>query len=121
MEQEYSNITPAESEVPLSVSDFIGPRIQELCDKQGITKYRLSQLTGLTQTVLSNIIRKKTIPTLQTLEKVCTAFHISLSQFFSRDEKLLELTPEQLELVETWNSLNPRDRDRLMAIVRTFR
>lgn len=120
MEQEYPGTAPA-AETQLSVADFIGPRIKELCEKQGMTKYRLSQLTGLTQTVLANIIRKKSIPTILTLEKICTAFHISLSQFFARDEKLLELTPEQLELIETWNGLNPKDRERLMTIVRTFR
>ena len=46
---------PENSQVP--AADFIGPRIKELCDKQQITNYRLSQMTGVTQTVLSRIIK----------------------------------------------------------------
>lgn len=103
-----------------TAADYIGPRIKELCDRQQITKYRLSQMTGLTQTVLAHIIRKESIPTVHTLEKICAAFNISLAQFFARDESYLDLTAEQKELVETWNGLNPEDRDRLMKIVRTF-
>ena len=103
-----------------SASDFIGPRIKELCDKQQITKYRLSQLTGVTQTVLSRIIKRENIPTIQTLEKICTALNISLAQFFAKDENPPDLTAEQREIVETWSGLNPEDRDRLMKIIRTF-
>lgn len=62
-------------------ADFIGPRIKELCDKQQITKYRLSQMTGVTQTVLSRIIKGENVPTIQTIEKICAALNISLAQF----------------------------------------
>ena len=100
--------------VLVSAADFIGPRVKELCDKQKITKYRLSQMTGVTQTVLSRIIKKENVPTIQTLEKICIALHVSLAQFFAKDEA------EQKEIIETWNGLNPEERDRLMKIIRTF-
>jgi len=103
----------------VSAAEFIGPRIEELCEKQHITKYRLSQMTGVTQTVLSRIIKKENIPTIQTLEKICAALQISLAQFFAKDESL-NLTSEQKELIETLNGLNPEERQRLIKIVRTF-
>ncbi len=104
----------------MEIVDFIGPRIKELCDRQHITKYRLSQMTGLTQTVLANIIKKKNIPSMQTLEKICLALNISMSQFFAKNETPFDLTAEQIEFIEIWNGLNPEERNRLLKIVRTF-
>ena len=109
---------PENSQVP--AADFIGPRIKELCDKQQITKYRLSQMTGVTQTVLSRIIKGENVPTIQTIEKICFALNISLAQFFAKDENPPDLTAEQKEIIETWNGLNPEERERLMKIIRTF-
>ncbi len=109
---------PENSQV--SAADFIGPRIKELCDKQQITKYRLSQMTGVTQTVLSRIIKGENVPTIQTIEKICFALNISLAQFFAKAENPPDLTAEQKEIIETWNGLNPEERERLMKIIRTF-
>lgn len=119
MPREFAK-TAAPEQMQVSVVDYIGPRIKELCDKQRITKYRLSQMTGITQTVLSRIIKKENVPTIQTLEKICTAFNISLAQFFAHEENQPDLTVEQREIIETWNGLNPDERNRLMKIVRTF-
>ena len=104
----------------VSAADYIGLRVKELCDKQQITKYRLSQMTGVTQTVLSRIIKRENVPTIQTLEKICAALNISLAQFFAKDENPLDLTAEQKEIIETWNGLSPEERERLMKIIRTF-
>ncbi|CDD41201.1 dNA-binding helix-turn-helix protein [Clostridium sp. CAG:299] len=109
---------PENSQV--SAADYIGPRIKELCDKQQITKYRLSQMTGVTQTVLSRIMKGENVPTIQTIEKICSALNISLAQFFAKDENPPDLTAEQKEIIETWNGLNPEERERLMKIIRTF-
>ena len=111
---------PAMPEITqVSAADFIGPRVKELCDKQQIT-YRLSQMTGVTQTVLSRIIKRENVPTIQTLEKICAALNISLAQFFAKDENPPDLTAEQKEIIETWNGLSPEERERLMKIIRTF-
>ncbi len=116
---ELENPTISENS-QVSAADFIGPRIKELCDKQQITKYRLSQMTGVTQTVLSRIIKGENVPTIQTIEKICFALNISLAQFFAKDENPPDLTAEQKEIIETWNGLNPEERERLMKIIRTF-
>ena len=116
---ELENPTISENS-QVSAADFIGPRIKELCDKQQITKYRLSQMTGVTQTVLSRIIKGENVPTIQTIEKICFALNISLAQFFAKAENPPDLTAEQKEIIETWNGLNPEERERLMKIIRTF-
>ena len=49
-------------------------RIAELCRKRGYTKYRLAQLTGITQTALGNMLNQKSMPTMANLEKICILY-----------------------------------------------
>ena len=46
----------------LGVEEYIPDRIAGLSEKRGYTKYRLSQITGMTQTALGNILSQKSIP-----------------------------------------------------------
>ena len=66
----------------LCVEEYIPLRIAELCRKRGYTKYRLAQLTGITQTALGNMLNQKSMPTMANLEKICDAFEITIAQFF---------------------------------------
>ena len=43
----------------LGVEEYIPDRIAGLSEKRGYTKYRLSQITGMTQTALGNILSQK--------------------------------------------------------------
>ena len=62
----------------MCVEEYIPLRIAELCRKRGYTKYRLAQLTGITQTALGNMLNQKSMPTMANLEKICDAFEIKL-------------------------------------------
>ena len=112
---------PAMPEITqVSAADFIGPRVKELCDKQQITKYRLSQMTGVTQTVLSRIIKRENVPTIQTLEKICAAFDISLSQLFAGKGEAVELTENQRLLLERWAALDNNQRQAVLKLMETM-
>ena len=54
----------------MGVEEYIPDRIAGLSEKRGYTKYRLSQITGMTQTALGNILSQKSIPTIPTLERI---------------------------------------------------
>ena len=41
--------------------DYVALRIIELCEKHKISRYRLSQLTGMSQTALGKIVSKESI------------------------------------------------------------
>ena len=59
----------------MCVEEYIPLRIAELCRKRGYTKYRLAQLTGITQTASGgNMLNQKSMPTITNLEKICDAF-----------------------------------------------
>ena len=55
----------------MRVEEYIATRVKELCVKHKVTKYRLSLLTGMSQTALGNIMNMKSMPTVLTLEKIC--------------------------------------------------
>ncbi len=57
-------------------------RIEQLNRQRGWSYYRLSQESGVSQSAISNLVKRDNSPTLVTLERFCRAYKISLSQFF---------------------------------------
>lgn len=45
----------------MRVEEYIATRVKELCVKHKVTKYRLSLLTGMSQTALGNIMNMKSM------------------------------------------------------------
>ena len=66
----------------LQIEKYIADKITSLCEKRDISKYRLSQLSGIFQSSLGRIMAQENLPSLITLEKICTALGVTLSQFF---------------------------------------
>lgn len=101
----------------MRVEEYITTRVKELCVKHKVTKYRLSQLTGMSQTALGNIMNMKSMPTVLTLEKICDAFGITMAQFFAGEGKRPDLTQEQKEIIETWDMLGAEERRILLKFI----
>jgi len=76
-------------------------RLHKLMDARGWTMYRLAKESGLTESTIANIYRRNAIPSIDTLEKICHGFGITLSQFFA-DAELVELTEDLKEVFENW-------------------
>ena len=72
-------------------------RLRQLLDERGWTEYRLAKNCGLSESMIANIYRRNTVPSITTLETICKGFGITLSQFFAEGE-MVELTPELKEL-----------------------
>ena len=102
----------------MCIEDYIADRLVDLCEKRGLTKYRLAQLTGMSQTAIGSIISKESIPTIPTLEKLCRAFGITLAQFFSNEESHPNLTETQREILMIWDSLDIEERKVFMTMIR---
>lgn len=84
-------------------------RLRQLLNDRGWTEYRLSKECGLSQSTIGNIYRRNTTPSIDTLEIICKAFGITLSQFFSETD-MVELTPELKSLFDGWVSLTPEQK-----------
>lgn len=66
--------------------------------------YALSKKTGISQSSLLNLMKRGSIPTFYTLDRICDGLEITLPQFFSDDIGKLELSSEQ---IKCWEYGNP--------------
>lgn len=105
----------------MCIEEYIPLRIAELCRKRGYTKYRLAQLTGITQTALGNILNQKSMPTMANLERICDAFEVTIAQFFSEDGSRLDLTDEQKEILDIWDGLEKKEREIFITFIRSLK
>ena len=98
--------------------EYITNRIKELCDKRQRSLYALSKKTGISQSSLSNLMKRGSTPTFYTLDKICDGLGITLSQFFSKDIGKLELSAEQRKVLETWDTLTDKEKAAVEIYVR---
>ena len=78
-------------------------RIVQLREERGWSEYRLSEESGITQSTISTWFRKNVTPTVSSIESICKACNITLSQFFNFDNEPVTLTDTQKELLENWS------------------
>lgn len=84
------------------------------------SEYDLSKHAGLSQSTISTWYRKKQIPTIQTLNKLCDGFGITLSQFFAEGEDAISLTPEQRKMLDSWSALNQQQQQIIMNLLKNM-
>lgn len=95
-------------------------RIRELMDKHGWTEYRLAKESGLSQSTITNIFKRNTVPSITTLESICQGFGITLSQFFAK-ENMVELTEEQKEFFNAWALLTKEQKELLFNLMKNMK
>lgn len=94
-------------------------KLHRLLDERGWTMYRLSKECSLSDKTISNIYRRGTIPSIPTLEAVCNAFGITMSEFFAETDTL-ELNPELKEIFNKWPSLTSEQKEATLSVIRAF-
>lgn len=96
-------------------------RIDELREARGWSEYQLAVESGLTQSTISSWYRKNMLPTLPSLERICDAFGISLSQFFmEQNDETTILSKQQKELLQHAVRLKPEQLDALIDFLQTL-
>ena len=98
----------------------IHERLTEILKQKGWTRYRLSKECGLSESTITNIFRRGNTPTIATLEIICNAMNITLSQFFAENE-LVELSPELQKLTDEWKFLSTEQKQAVLQIMRVMR
>lgn len=95
-------------------------RIFEYRSKRNWTEYQLSEKSGLTQSTISTWYRKNMLPSLSSLEKICNAFDITMSQFFATESDTVTLTEIQQKLLLEINHLSKDQQTALLAFIKTL-
>ena len=91
--------------------------ITEYRQARGWTEYQLAERSGLPQSTISSWYRKNMIPTVPSLEKICTAFGITLSQLFAEDDSPVSLTESQQKLLDCWAKLREDQQAVIFALI----
>lgn len=95
-------------------------RLRRLMYERDWTEYRLAKESGLSQSTISNMFYRNTIPSVATLEIICRTFGITLAQFFA-DGNFVELTDEQYDFFNRWAALRPEQKRLVDELITQFK
>ena len=92
-------------------------RIKLLMEEKDWSEYRLAKEADLPQSTISHLFKRNNAPTYPTIEAICRAFGITLSQFFADEGEPIVLTPEQQELLLLWGTLSVEQKQSIKSIM----
>ena len=91
-------------------------KIEKLRIERNWSIYKLAEEAEITQSTIANMFYRKTLPSIKTLEAICGAFNMSLSEFFSEEDNAgytsfsLNTNYRNLALIDNYNKLAERDK-----------
>lgn len=93
-------------------------KITKLRLENGWSEYELAERSELPQSTISSWYRKNLIPSIPSLEHICDAFGITLSQFFLENDSFSDnLSDEQTEILKRWNKLTKNQQEKLASFL----
>ena len=93
-------------------------RINELRIDRGWSVYRLAIEAELPQSTIINMFNRETLPSITTLESICRAFGITLSEFFDTETESKSL--DQKKFTKLYQSLSPATRQSIYQLMETL-
>jgi transcriptional regulator with XRE-family HTH domain len=99
--------------------DILG-KIKKLQGEKGWSETRLAEEAGLTPSTISSLYKRNNLPSIPTLQSLCSAFGITVAQFFADSDVPPDLTPEQVCLLEHWNTLTDEQKEALLLLMKTM-
>ncbi|MBQ3018728.1 MAG: helix-turn-helix transcriptional regulator [Clostridia bacterium] len=92
-------------------------RIKDLLSERNWTMYQLSQRAKIPQSTLSNLFIRNNAPTIQTLEKICEAFGITMTEFFGGEASL---PMEENELLSEFRRLPKETKLAVIELLKQY-
>lgn len=86
-------------------------------EERGWTEYQLAEHSGLPQSTISSWYRKNMVPSIPSLEKICIAFGITLSQLFAEGDAVVSLTDSQRKLLDRWSRLSEEQQNAVFLLI----
>lgn len=96
-------------------------RIDTLMKERNWSNYKLAAESGLSSSTIANIYRRNTTPSISTLEAICSAFGITLAQFFTEDSYTVQLNSEQRDLFYRWMSLTDSQKELIYKLIQEMK
>ena len=93
-------------------------RIKDLAVERGLSSYELAKRAGLAESSLYNMLNRKTMPKIETLDKICKGLEVSMSDFFvfKSEPRADSYLPESdVELLEVNRNLTEKNQKHLLV------
>lgn len=95
----------------------INKKIWDMCRERKWSIYELAKRTDLTYSTLNSSINRNAAPKIDTLERICEAFGITLAQFFFEDEAIEVLSKEEKELIRLYRLASQKKKEALLDLL----
>lgn len=99
----------------------IGTRINELRKSSNLTMQQLSELSGISQPVLSKLENGNRTADIPTIEKICRSLNLTLLDFFNIESASEPLSPQLKELLNNVKELSPIQLEALNITAKAFK
>lgn len=94
----------------------IGTRLKQYRISKGLSIYKLSKETDISQNHISAIENDKRQPTVETLERLITPLGITLSELFNTNGEISFLTDKERFIIENYRNMDISDADIFLSL-----
>ena len=98
----------------------ISKRLKNLRTAKKVSVYRLSQLSGVSETHIRDLERGDRNPSIDTISKLATAMGLSLPELLNETDNANYLNFKEQTLVECFRNLSDDKADALLAFLKTL-
>lgn len=94
----------------------IGKRLAELRSAKGMTRYRLTQITGVSGHHIKGIEEGTRQPTIDTLQRLVEALGLTLAEFFNESQDAVYLSDDERALLENFRTVSTEKAQALLTM-----
>ena len=98
----------------------IAERLKIIRKSKNISVYRLSQLSGVSETHIRDLERGDRNPSFDTLNRLAQPLGLSLSELFNESDDVAYLNKDEKALIECFRHLGKDKADSLLTFLKTF-
>ncbi len=98
----------------------ISKRLQAARKSKNISVYKLSQLSGVSETHIRDLERGDKNPSFDTLDRLAAQLGLSLPELVNESDEVAYLTKSEKEFVECYRLLSQDKADTLLAFLKSL-
>lgn len=82
-----------------------GKRLKEIRERMGLSQKTLGMMLGLSDKAISSYESGRTVPPLETLQKIAEELHIPLSQLLLADDQTFSISNKLIDIEKKLNDI----------------
>ncbi len=99
----------------------IAERLKKARIANNMTVYKLSQISGISETHIRDLERGDRNPSFDTLSRLAKPLRLSMSELFNESEEVSYLDDNERELLSCFRSLDERQSNTLLDFLKTLK